>query len=147
MEIEDNSYGNVKLIKSNFDFIMTFNPKYCKGYQGLDLIFENKCLSFNLLPNDYNYELRAKIYYGGLLNSNIGDDIANKLERKISKFSHLWQKKSLENKKLFEGDSILTSRTINRVVKYISNKIKVASKNGKDFDLPKIINLIIDKLY
>ena len=102
-------------------------------YQGLDLIFENKCLSFNLLPNDYNYVLRAKIYYGGLLNSNIGDDIANKLERKISKFSHLWQKKSLENKKLFEGDSILTSRTINRVVKYISNKIKVASKKWKRF--------------
>jgi hypothetical protein len=37
IEIEVNSMNNVKLINPNFNLIMTFNQKYCKNYQGLDL--------------------------------------------------------------------------------------------------------------
>ena len=147
MEIEKNDINNVKLINPNFNLIMTFNQKYCKSYQGLDPILENKCLSFNLLPNDYNYESCAQIYYGGLINNNIGGDIANQLGGKLANVHIFSKKKSLENKELFEGDSIFTSRTINRAVKYISNKIKETSSKGNDLDLPNIITVIIDKLY
>ena len=101
---------------------MTFNPKYSKSYQGLDPILENKCLSFNLLPNDYNYESTAEIYYGGLVNCIKNCDIANQLGGKLANVHMLAKTKSLENKEYFEGDSIFTSRTINRAVKYIINK-------------------------
>jgi len=83
----------------------------------------------------------------GLVNSNIGSDIANQLGEKLANVHIFAKKKSLENKELFEGDSIFTSRTINRAIKYISNKIKETSAKGKDLDLPKIITVAIDKLY
>ena len=147
IEIENNSMNNVKLINKNFNLIMTFNPKYCKNNLGLDPILENKCLTFNLLPNDYNYESCAQIYFGGLINSNINGDIANQLGGKLANVHMFAKNKSLENKELFEGDSIFSSRTINRAVKYINNKINETSKNGKNIDLPKLITVIIDKLY
>ena len=57
------------------------------------------------------------------------------------------KKKSLENKEFFEGDSIFTSRTINRAVKYINAKIVEKSSKGKNINLSNIIKVIIDKLY
>ena len=147
MEIEENSMNNVKLINPNFNLIMTFNQKYCKNYQGLDPILENKCLSFNLPSNDYNYESCAQIYYGGLTNSNIDPETANQLGGKLANIHMFAKKKSLENKEFFEGDAIFTSRTINRAVKYISNKIKEVTEKGKDINLSNIIKIAIEKLY
>ena len=147
IQVEESLLNNDKLINQNFNLIMTFNPKYCKNYQGLDPILENKCLSFNLLPNDYNYESCAQIYYGGLVNSNINSDIAYQLGGKLANVHLFAKKKSLENKEFFEGDSIFTSRTINRAVKYISNDIKEASKKGKDVNLSNIIVQAINKIY
>ena len=82
-----------------------------------------------------------------LWSSNINSDISNQLGGKLANVHLFAKKKSLENKELFEGDSIFTSRTINRAVKYISNKIKEASTKGKDINLPNIITVAIDKLY
>ena len=149
MEIEENSMNNVKLINPNFNLIMTFNQKYCKSYQGLDPILENKCLSFNLPSNDYNYESCAQIYYGGLTNSNIDAETANQLGGKLANIHIFAKQKSLENKEFFEGDAIFTSRTINRAVKYIANKIKEITEKGKDINdnLSNIITIAIEKLY
>jgi len=149
IEKEENSLSNMKLINPNFNLIMTFNPKYCKNYQGLDPILENKCLIFSLSPNDYNYESCAQIYYGGLMNSNanISNETANQLGGKLANIHIFSKNKSLENKELFEGDSIYTSRTINRAIKYLSNKIHEKTKKGKDIDLPNLIKVIVDKLY
>ena len=146
-EIEDNSMKNVKLINPNFNLIMTFNPKYCKNSNGLDPILENKCLSFNLPSNDINYESTAQIFYGGLLNSNNDYEISYQLGGKLASVHMLSKKKSLENKEFFEGDSIFTSRTINRAIKYIEKKIFENISKGKDINLSNIIKVIIDKLY
>ena len=145
-EIGDNSMKNVKLINQNFNLIMTFNPKYCKNSNGLDPILENKCLSFNLPQNDNNYESTAQIFYGGLVNSNIDYEISYQLGGKLANIHMLSKKESLENKEFFEGDSIFTSRTINRAIKYIETKISETSKK-KDINLSNIIKVIIDKLY
>ena len=148
-EIEENSFGNMQQINPNFNLIMTFNPKYCKNYQGLDPILENKCLSFNLPPNDHNYESCAQIYYGGIINSgaNLNDEAASQLGGKLANIHMFSKKKSLENKELFEGDSIFTSRTINRAIKYLSNKIKERIDNNIEIDLQNMIKVLIDKLY
>ena len=66
---------------------------------------------------------------------------------KISKCSYLGQKKSLENKEFFEGDSIFTSRTINRAAKYINTKIVEKASKGKDINLSNKIKDLIDKWY
>ena len=149
MEKEENSLSNIKIINPNFNLIMTYNPKYCKSYQGLDPILENKCLTFSLPPNDYNYESCAQIFYGGIINANanISNETANQLGGKLANVHMFSKSKSLENKELFEGDSIFTSRTINRAIKYLSNKIKEKAEVGKEIDLPNIIKVIVDKLY
>ena len=146
-EIEYNSMNNVKLINPNFNLIMTFNPKYCKNSNGIDPIIENKCLSFNLPSNDINYESTAQIFYGGLVNSNNDYETSYQLGGKLASVHMLSKKKSLENKEFFEGDSIFTSRTINRAIKYIEKKIFEKISKGKDINLSNIIKVIIDKLY
>lgn len=70
-EKEDSSMNNIKLINHNFNLIMTYNSKYSKNSQGLDPILENRYLSFNLPPNDNDYESSTQIFYGSLINSNI----------------------------------------------------------------------------
>ena len=143
MEIEENPFTNVELINPNFNLLMTFNQKYCKNSQGLDPILENKCLSFNLLPNDHYYEYCAQIFYGCFNNCKIGSDLGNQLGGKLANIHLFAKKKSLENKELFEGDSIFTSRTINRATKYITKKYSECSIEK----LPNIIAVAIDKLY
>ena len=146
-EEEDSSLKNVKLINHNFNLIMTYNSKYSKNSQGLDPILENRCLSFNLPPNDNDYESSAQIFYGSLINSNIDSETAYQLGGKLSNIHMVSKNKSLENKEFFEGDSIFTSRTINRAAKYINSKIKELTSKGKDINLSNIIKVIIDKLY
>ena len=51
----------------------------------------------------------------------------------------------LENKELFEGDSIFTSRTINRVIKYINTK--VSENKEKEINYSSIFKVAIDKFY
>ena len=123
LENLDDNINNIKKIHDNFNLFMTFNPKYCKNSQGLDPILENKCLSFTLPSNDNNYESIAQIFYGGLVNSHLDDEDAYQLGGKLANVHKLSKDKSLENKELFEGDSIFTSRTINRVIKYINAKV------------------------
>ena len=146
-EIEEISMNNAKLINSNFNLIMTFNPKYCKSSQELDPILENKCLSFNLPPNDNDYESSAQMFFGGLINSNIGNEVSYQLGGKLSNVHMLSKMKSLENKEFFEGDSIFTSRTISRALKYINSKIVERTSEGKEINLPNIIKVIVEKLY
>ena len=126
---------------------MTFNPKYCKNSQGLDPILENKCLSFTLPSNDNNYESIAQIFYGGLVNSHLDDEDAYQLGEKLANVHKLSKDKSLENKELFEGDSIFTSRTINRVIKYINAKVCKKEETKKEINYPNIFKVAIDKFY
>ena len=57
------------------------------------------------------------------------------------------KQKSLQNKELFEGDSIFTSRVIKRAVKYINAKIIEQKDKKENINLINIIKVVIDKFY
>ena len=60
--------------------------------------------------------------------------------------AHILSKnKCLENKELFEGYSIFTSRTINRVIKYINTKVNECEEN--EINYLSIFKVAIDKFY
>ena len=98
IKVQEIGLNNIKLINPNFNLITTFNQKYYKNHLFLDQILKNKCLSFNLLPNDYNYESNAQIYYWGLINSNIGGDFCAQLGGKLVNVHMLSKRKSLKIK-------------------------------------------------
>ena len=79
------------------------------------------------------------------------EEMLNHDSKYFNKFTdniHIFTKqKRLQNKELFEGDSIYTSRVIKRAIKYINTKIIEQKEKKENINLINIIKVVIDKFY
>ena len=87
------------------------------------------------------------MFYGSSINSEIDNEISYQLGGKLVNIHIFTKQKRLQNKELFEGDSIYTSRVIKRAVKYINTKIIEQKKKKENINLINIIKVVIDKFY